>query len=152
MLTEADVNRAAAATGFRAEPLEKVIRLLEMLDGLRSHPFLKPRIALKGGGGTRMGRKRSCCRLSRRRRGRRTDAGGVVALGARGRERPQPVVLGQGDRHKPRRVGRNRLISRHWGSLFPGLRCGSRDSISASSGSFSPIISRLEQNSRIEGY
>jgi predicted nucleotidyltransferase component of viral defense system len=49
MLTEADVNRAAGATGFRAEALEKVIRLLGMLDGLRSHPFLKPRIALKGG-------------------------------------------------------------------------------------------------------
>ena len=49
MLTTADINRAASATGFRAEPLEKVIRLLEMLDGLRSHPFLKPRIALKGG-------------------------------------------------------------------------------------------------------
>lgn len=49
MLTEVDVNRAASATGFQAEPLEKVIRLLGMLDGLWSHPFLKPRIALKGG-------------------------------------------------------------------------------------------------------
>ncbi len=49
MLTEADVIRAASATGFQVEPLEKVIRLLGMLDGLRSHPFLKPRIALKGG-------------------------------------------------------------------------------------------------------
>lgn len=49
MLTEADVNRAASATGFQTESLEKVIRLLEMLDGLRSHPFLKQRIALKGG-------------------------------------------------------------------------------------------------------
>jgi hypothetical protein len=49
MLTEADVNRAASATGFHAEPLEKAIRLLAMLDGLQSHPFLKPRIVLKGG-------------------------------------------------------------------------------------------------------
>ena len=49
MLTETDVNRAASAAGFQAEPVEKVIRVLGMLDGLQSHPFLKPRIALKGG-------------------------------------------------------------------------------------------------------
>lgn len=49
MLTEVDINRAASATGFQTEPLEKVIRLLDLLEGLRSHPFLKPRIALKGG-------------------------------------------------------------------------------------------------------
>lgn len=39
----------AAATGFRAEILEKAIRLLALLEGLRSHPFLKSRFALKGG-------------------------------------------------------------------------------------------------------
>jgi predicted nucleotidyltransferase component of viral defense system len=49
MLTEAELTREAAATGFRTEVLEKVIRLLELLDTLRSHHFLKPRIALKGG-------------------------------------------------------------------------------------------------------
>ena len=49
MLTERDVTRAASETGFQIEPLEKVIRLMELLDGLRSHPFLKSRIALKGG-------------------------------------------------------------------------------------------------------
>ena len=49
MLNETDVNRAASTTGFQAEPLEKVIRLLELLEGLWSHPFLKPRLALKGG-------------------------------------------------------------------------------------------------------
>ncbi len=49
MLTAADVDRVAGTTGFQAEPLEKVFRLLELLDGLRSHPFLRPRIALKGG-------------------------------------------------------------------------------------------------------
>ena len=35
MLTETDLNRAASATGFQADPLEKVIRLPGMLDGLR---------------------------------------------------------------------------------------------------------------------
>ena len=49
MLTEAELTREAAATGFRTEVLEKVIRLIELLDTLCIHPFLKPRIALKGG-------------------------------------------------------------------------------------------------------
>ena len=49
MLSEADLRREAAATGFQSEPLEKVIRLIDLLEGLRSHPFLKTRIALKGG-------------------------------------------------------------------------------------------------------
>ncbi|MBW1810259.1 MAG: nucleotidyl transferase AbiEii/AbiGii toxin family protein [Deltaproteobacteria bacterium] len=49
MLTEAELRREAAATGFGTEVLEKVIRLLELLDTLRMHPFLKPRIVLKGG-------------------------------------------------------------------------------------------------------
>ncbi len=49
MLTELEINRAASETGFHAEPLEKVIRLLGLLDGFRSHPFLKHRLALKGG-------------------------------------------------------------------------------------------------------
>ncbi len=49
MLTPTDLDREAMATGFRPEPLEKVIRLIELLDSLRSHPFLKRRIALKGG-------------------------------------------------------------------------------------------------------
>jgi predicted nucleotidyltransferase component of viral defense system len=44
-----DLQREAAAAGFRAEPLEKALRLLEALEALRSHPFLKERIALKGG-------------------------------------------------------------------------------------------------------
>lgn len=39
----------ARRTGFRAEILEKVLRLMAMLDGLRSHPYLKGRLALKGG-------------------------------------------------------------------------------------------------------
>ncbi len=49
MLTEAELNREAATTGFRTEVLEKVLHLFELLDTLRIHPFLKPRIALKGG-------------------------------------------------------------------------------------------------------
>jgi hypothetical protein len=49
MLSEADLRREASATGFRAETLEKVIRLLEILAGVRSHPFLKSRVVLKGG-------------------------------------------------------------------------------------------------------
>ena len=39
----------SARTGYRPEMLEKVIRLLDLLEGLRSHPFLKTRLALKGG-------------------------------------------------------------------------------------------------------
>jgi predicted nucleotidyltransferase component of viral defense system len=37
------------STGFRPEVLEKAIHLLNLLDGFRSHPFLKTRLALKGG-------------------------------------------------------------------------------------------------------
>jgi hypothetical protein len=48
-LSEAELVREAAATGFLTEVLEKAIRLLDLLDNLRSHPFLRPRIALKGG-------------------------------------------------------------------------------------------------------
>jgi hypothetical protein len=40
MLGAADLQREAEATGFRGEALEKVIRLLELLEGFRSHPFL----------------------------------------------------------------------------------------------------------------
>jgi predicted nucleotidyltransferase component of viral defense system len=43
LLTEAEL------TGFRAEILEKVIHLLNLLETLNSHPFLKDRLALKGG-------------------------------------------------------------------------------------------------------
>ena len=49
MLSAADLQREAEATGFRGEALEKVVRLLELLEGVRSHPFLKHRVALKGG-------------------------------------------------------------------------------------------------------
>lgn len=39
----------AATTGFRPEVLEKVLHLLNLLESLRSHPFLKGRLVLKGG-------------------------------------------------------------------------------------------------------
>lgn len=43
------LRREAEATGFRPEVLEKVIHLLNLLEALRSHPFLKDRLVLKGG-------------------------------------------------------------------------------------------------------
>jgi predicted nucleotidyltransferase component of viral defense system len=49
MLTSQELLREAAAAGFQAEPLEKVGKLLDLLESLRSHPFLKERIVLKGG-------------------------------------------------------------------------------------------------------
>lgn len=48
-LTPQAMAKEVAATGFGAEPLERVFRLMGLLDALGSHPFLKPRIALKGG-------------------------------------------------------------------------------------------------------
>jgi len=39
----------AEATGFRTDILEKVGYLIHLLEALRSHPFLKGRLALKGG-------------------------------------------------------------------------------------------------------
>jgi hypothetical protein len=43
------LSTEAESTGFRAEVLEKVIHLLSLLDGLQSHPYLKGKLALKGG-------------------------------------------------------------------------------------------------------
>jgi len=39
----------AAQSGYRPEILEKVIQLLGLLEGLSRHPYLKDRLALKGG-------------------------------------------------------------------------------------------------------
>ena len=39
----------AQATGFRPDVLEKVAHLLGLLGAMRSHPFLRDRLALKGG-------------------------------------------------------------------------------------------------------
>jgi len=43
------LSSEAEGTGFRAEVLEKVIHLLNLLETLHKHPFLKNRLALKGG-------------------------------------------------------------------------------------------------------
>lgn len=48
-VSRSKLQREAAATGFRPEVLEKVIHLLNLLEGFNSHPFLKGRWALKGG-------------------------------------------------------------------------------------------------------
>lgn len=44
-----DIQAEAAATGFLPETLDKVIRLIGLLEAVRNHPFLKDRVALKGG-------------------------------------------------------------------------------------------------------
>ncbi|MCA9524505.1 MAG: nucleotidyl transferase AbiEii/AbiGii toxin family protein [Myxococcales bacterium] len=49
MLTREQLQRAAAKTGFTTDSLEKVWRLVQLLNGIVAHPFLEPRIALKGG-------------------------------------------------------------------------------------------------------
>lgn len=43
------LERLAADTGFQIDPLEKVLHLLDLLESLRSHPFLTDRLVLKGG-------------------------------------------------------------------------------------------------------
>ncbi len=43
------VSASAAATGFLLETLDKVIRLIELLNAFRSHSFLKDHMVLKGG-------------------------------------------------------------------------------------------------------
>jgi predicted nucleotidyltransferase component of viral defense system len=44
-----EIQETAAAYGFRPDALEKVFRLLSLLEALRSNTFLRPRVALKGG-------------------------------------------------------------------------------------------------------
>jgi predicted nucleotidyltransferase component of viral defense system len=44
-----EIQQHADALGFRPETLEKVFRLLSLLETLRSSAFLRPRVALKGG-------------------------------------------------------------------------------------------------------
>ena len=43
------LTQEAQATGFRPDVLEKVAQLLGLLDAVRSHPFLRNRLALRGG-------------------------------------------------------------------------------------------------------
>jgi len=49
MLSHEDLQREAATTGFQVDALEKVFRLLELLESLGRHPFFKGRFVLKGG-------------------------------------------------------------------------------------------------------
>jgi len=44
-----EIQAAAATLGFRPDSIEKVFRLLSLLETLRSNAFLRPRVALKGG-------------------------------------------------------------------------------------------------------
>ncbi|HEX4044967.1 MAG TPA: nucleotidyl transferase AbiEii/AbiGii toxin family protein [Gammaproteobacteria bacterium] len=48
-LRQEDLQDIAKTAGFRAEMLEKVIRLIELLNELFDNTFLKQRLALKGG-------------------------------------------------------------------------------------------------------
>lgn len=48
-LSREHLRAEARSTGFRAEILEKVFQSLNLLGAVNSHPFLKGRLALKGG-------------------------------------------------------------------------------------------------------
>ena len=48
-LSAESLSRLAGETGFRVEFLEKVDRLVELLQALFSDSYLKGRLALKGG-------------------------------------------------------------------------------------------------------
>lgn len=49
IVTREDLLRFGAAGGDRPDALEKVLHLLALLTAIRSHPFVGPRVALKGG-------------------------------------------------------------------------------------------------------
>lgn len=48
-LSAESLRREAGKTGFRPEILEKVDRLLDLLESMQKHPYLKSRVVLKGG-------------------------------------------------------------------------------------------------------
>ena len=49
MLTRDQLQRAAADSGFPVDSLEKVWMLVRLLNMMAAHPFMGPRVALKGG-------------------------------------------------------------------------------------------------------
>lgn len=49
MLSRAQLDRFASDGGYHAETYEKAALLLEVLEGVRAHPFLGDRLTLKGG-------------------------------------------------------------------------------------------------------
>lgn len=48
-LSKQELNRVATEMGVDRNSLEKLLRLAELLESLRNHPFLESRIVLKGG-------------------------------------------------------------------------------------------------------
>jgi hypothetical protein len=48
-LDHEQLQRTASELGTRAEPLERVLRLIDLLDAIRMHPLLGDRLVLKGG-------------------------------------------------------------------------------------------------------
>ena len=48
-LSRGDLDRMASESGFPPDPLERVVQLLDLLDALRTHPYLAERLVLKGG-------------------------------------------------------------------------------------------------------
>jgi predicted nucleotidyltransferase component of viral defense system len=48
-ISREELMQGVSETGFRPEILEKVWRLMSILDGINAHPFLKNRLVLKGG-------------------------------------------------------------------------------------------------------
>jgi predicted nucleotidyltransferase component of viral defense system len=49
IFNHSEIIPVVEATGFKAEVIEKVLHLLHLLNTLNSHPFLKGKLALKGG-------------------------------------------------------------------------------------------------------
>ena len=49
IFSPSEILPVVEATGFKADVIEKVLQLLNLLNKLNSHPFLKDKFALKGG-------------------------------------------------------------------------------------------------------
>ena len=49
IFSPSEILPVVEATGFKADVIEKVFQLLNLLNKLNSHPFLKGKFALKGG-------------------------------------------------------------------------------------------------------
>jgi len=49
IFSPSEILPVAKSTGFKEDVIEKVLHLLNLLNTLNSHPFLKGKLALKGG-------------------------------------------------------------------------------------------------------
>jgi hypothetical protein len=49
IFSPSEILPVAESTGSKADVIEKVFHLLNLLNKLNSHPFLKGKLALKGG-------------------------------------------------------------------------------------------------------